>query len=1168
MKKICTLLFLLSTFQVILFAQISTQFTNFIQGGVNSAEFTTNNFKCIGVGKGNLVWAGTQYGGLYMYNDTFNIWRKSTKLTNVFINDIKADADSGIWIAQSGTASVGGNSNIAGGVNYFPVNSDISMNFYSVAGTTTSADLLSRNVRSLYVDGSFSAVRGQLPRVWAAQGTYITSFNTRRGGLSIGLNPFATYFTNYASGYATGTSATPISEAVGGNSQEVWIAARQNNGGSQILRYKPNGSYIGFHGTADTSLFLNGFTAQAIHFDVAGNRWIGLKAGGLIIKTPTGWLSMNAGSLIPPGTQINFNAITSDEFGNVYIGTSSGLLEYLSPDYNASSSPDYVPSYNLFTTTHGLPNNNVTGLAYDKKNGKVLITSSGGVTFMNKREPFIKGVVFDVFTSIDSLNPYSGLQKKPLSSGVRVKLLKNGVEEEVTQPDANGIFELKEALDNEIYSVEVRYLKNGRAITYIYNNVRNHTLMEPSLIPDSLIGEIKAFKDKMERRCFSAKVYFGIDLKLNLFCTDAFKTGSYDAAYEKFYEAGGISADHKKRVDNLANYYASMATVYQLGGHATDLSIDAVSNLFDAVESMRGFVEFGYGLKKPGNVDPLEQIGEEVVSGLVSAVKLLKDGLILALTKSSAFIKDPAAKAMFDRCVTSLNEVADLAIEAIENGRNQAILKVLLDNMKKIIAVGVAIDYYKESYAQDRHEFFVPASSLSAYSNESDFTYAVTFDNLFNPGSNSIAKYAKDTLDQRKATITSLTNLAKYADMASNALDAATALALIPGGQIAGTIAKALSFAAKGTKTAALTGAMLQGATGAGEISTLSDKILPKAGFQRGPAVTPNGILNISQNAPDSLVARKNRYNQRLSELQAIYTAPTYDAVAFGNKRRQFKIDDSLYSSSMRSTLNALWASTDTAIVIVPGFTNRLNRVIDSFVTLQYTLRQSLYFQNLAYIYESNKTIYAGGLDSVSNEIKIANDSAVNGIAQLITDINNYSIGARAYLVQEGYQVNHSRVPGSTGTVAYTFRNYGGEVQNNVSFKISQPAAGYIITSADSVNVGTIQPGEVKQVTYTFQSPMHDSIGNYTIHVKAANGSYKDVYGAFYVVDPNKFYSIKDGNWNDPATWSNNQVPTNSNSVHISHTVTVTANTSCKPVTITYPGNVIVNTGKILNIVK
>jgi len=75
--------------------------------------------------------------------------------------------------------------------------------------------------------------------------------------------------------------------------------------------------------------------------------------------------------------------------------------------------------------------------------------------------------------------------------------------------------------------------------------------------------------------------------------------------------------------------------------------------------------------------------------------------------------------------------------------------------------------------------------------------------------------------------------------------------------------------------------------------------------------------------------------------------------------------------------------------------------------------------------------------------------------------------------------------------------------------------------------------------TVSFVSPIHDSVFRYTIEVNAANGSIRNVSGSLYVIDPAKVYSITDGNWSNPASWSTNAVPTSTSNVTISHIVTV-----------------------------
>lgn len=1173
MKKIVIIIIGILTVQLLL-AQATYQITNFSMGGLLSAEFTTNNFKCIAVGKGNRVWAGTQYGGLYTFDPPFDVnnWRKSTRLDSLSLNDIKIDGDSAIWIAQSGKQQTqSGNSNIAGGLNYFPVASDLSMQFYSVLGTTSAGALVSRNARSLYLDKSYKLANGSLPRPWLAQGTFISAFNTKRGGLNIGLLANSPYLLNYATGYATGNAATPISEAIGGNKDEVWVAARLNNGGSQILRYKPGAEYIGIHGTADTSLFQPGFAAQAIHFDNAGNRWIGLKSGGLIIKTATSWLKLDVQSLIPPGTQINFNAITSDEFENVYIGTSNGMLQYLSKKYHPSSNPDYPPSYTLFTTNDGLIDNNITGITYDKKYGRLLITSSGGVSFITIRQRYIKGVALDVTCKIDNNNPYPGLQTSPLTGGLlTAKLFKNGIEDDFVYPGIDGVFEFKNANDIDTYSVEISWRKNGKTIKYVYENVYNHTQMQPTLIPDGLLVEMKKFKDSMARRCFPLKLTLGIEVPVDIFCANGFNVANYDTPGEEFYAIAGVRTNHKKRVDNLANYYMAMKTVYKLGGDATDLYADMIANAIDAVQSLQAFLEMGDEVKKIAALDPTNKLGKAgiekkaMVSKLTNELKFLKAQIVHILSKVSNDVTDPETKKNIDRCTAFVNDAADIAISFMQDDKVEFGTAILVDVLKKVVSTLAVRKYYEAGYAGDLHQYFVATARLSAMLNQSDLTYEEAYEKLYSGTFNSVGKQSTDILSDRKGIIENAARVSKYAETSGKVFDAARTLALIiPGAQELAPVFQFISVALKAVNTFSFGVATYFAAVGNTEIEKLSKKILAEADLQR-----PFGRHNIhrsaaiSQNQPTALIAFKNDYNLKLGQLQTVYNMPIFDSASYHDRYVAFTKADSLYGDELNRTMNKLEASTDSATRYIPSFKVKLDKVMDSFITRQYTLRHALFYRNLAYIYDSVKTNQAAGLDSLTKEIKRLNDSAINGIVYLINDINNNGIAAPAYLVQDSVSINHTHVPGSAGSLQFYFTNYGAQAQNNVSFKMKEVTTGYTITSADSINVGTILPGVTKQVSFSFLSPITDSLGRYQIEVKATNGVYKDVYGTLLVIDPAKFFTVKDGNWNNPTTWHKNLVPASTNSVHINHVVTVTTDTSCKSVTVNKPGKVIVNAGK------
>ena len=403
MRKV--LLMLLLTAEVIVSkAQFLNKFVTY--NSTNTPVFTGNNFKAVWVGKFGQIWAGTQYQGLYRYDTSTKVWSKSNQLTNVFINQIQADEKGGIWVAQSGTSGVtGGGSNTAGGVNYFPDRTDAGMQFFS-----TNNFLSSRNVRSVYLDTLNSPPDGYR-RLWTAQATFITSGSTSAGGATRyqetstgnmqkvfgGLQIFPT--TNFVS------AGTPSCYGVCGNKEEVYVAAETNytiatGSTTQILKYDATSGF--FKGGYDqngefdkTRLYYNnqarkyinsdnagvlpaGFRTSAMYADKEGRVWIGLRNGGVVVKTGNTLKKVNMPSIFIPGTTINFNAITSDEYGYVYIGTSNGLVVF----DNGADVTD-VSSYKLLTTTDSLPSNNITGVAYDKGGGRMIITSDAGVTFWN-----------------------------------------------------------------------------------------------------------------------------------------------------------------------------------------------------------------------------------------------------------------------------------------------------------------------------------------------------------------------------------------------------------------------------------------------------------------------------------------------------------------------------------------------------------------------------------------------------------------------------------------------------------------------------------------------------------------------------------------------------------------------------------------------------------------
>jgi hypothetical protein len=61
-------------------------------------------------------------------------------------------------------------------------------------------------------------------------------------------------------------------------------------------------------------------------------------------------------------------------------------------------------------------------------------------------------------------------------------------------------------------------------------------------------------------------------------------------------------------------------------------------------------------------------------------------------------------------------------------------------------------------------------------------------------------------------------------------------------------------------------------------------------------------------------------------------------------------------------------------------------------------------------------------------------------------------------------------------------------------------------------------------------------------------------------------HSVKNGDWNDPSTWSNGKVPVPHSSVTVTHQITLGASTTCHALTIANGANVIVAPGVTIDV--
>lgn len=340
------------------------QMTLDVYNMANTPVFSTSSFKTICAGKEGYLWAGTANQGLYKFDGTG--WSKiANTLLNNNINDIKADDNGGIWIAQSGHT---GAQAITGGIHHFPDTSSTNFTYYGATmGVPT------RNTRALFIHNLLINPVNQRQRVWSANMGHVTAGVSGTGAVGRGnANTTSPFFNSITAGIQTANGLGSV-PAIGGSGTHIWAWAQANNGRSTIFVYNINSGVLLDSFNHLNSILPQSFQARAIYYDFRHQRWwVGMLTGELYVYENGVWKLPN----IPYITAaVNTNAIDADIDGNVYIGTQSGLIVH-----RAGGSVMQASSYKKYTSLNGLPASNVQGVRvndYALKPTVLLATSSG-----------------------------------------------------------------------------------------------------------------------------------------------------------------------------------------------------------------------------------------------------------------------------------------------------------------------------------------------------------------------------------------------------------------------------------------------------------------------------------------------------------------------------------------------------------------------------------------------------------------------------------------------------------------------------------------------------------------------------------------------------------------------------------------------------------------------
>ncbi len=368
-------------------------------------------FTAIAVDDEDNVYAGTNAKSMWKYDKrTWKDWGAGLGFAAFKRMNIRQIACSGnnIWVASSGyvlylgSGEAGNNNNFYGGVHRIDKTLPYKRFYFRgrpVLGQMPNPGPPTRNILGVCVDS--------LGTAWAA-GSYHDSLT-----YPAFLNYNARYhfapgavgrFSGDNFSFVTGPDLpdpTGISIGVGNNYQtesysigkrrtcrsivqvgeEIWVGSDGYTSGSVItagiLRYNLAGGYIGKYDQNNTpvpfGLTNNDFGPWAMYKDAKGRVWVAMNGTkGIAVKDETGWHYIGVPPNIAAATIFRANAIGGNSSGEVFFGTSNGLLMYKGRgDYSSDT------SYTVFTTAQGLTSNSIFGVAVARDQSVWLATSLG-----------------------------------------------------------------------------------------------------------------------------------------------------------------------------------------------------------------------------------------------------------------------------------------------------------------------------------------------------------------------------------------------------------------------------------------------------------------------------------------------------------------------------------------------------------------------------------------------------------------------------------------------------------------------------------------------------------------------------------------------------------------------------------------------------------------------
>ena len=367
-------------------------------------------YTCIAIDTNANIWAATNKLGVYFLNKKANagatqfteLTFSASDPTKFVMQSIACDSLGNTWIGDAGQGS---SSAVGGGLECINYNNPTSVKHYIRSDATecitgnTNDGLATRNIQCVVVDKKNTVWCAQKyddltvsPNYYVSPGSFSykasssTAFTTRstwsdhQNGVEPAELPYPAYVCNPT---INQTPQTRTCNAVAAGPTEVWVSVypyQAINGTSfpaRILRYDLSGNFIAPAIDYTTvGVPTAGGVFNGIYLTPKGDAWVTVGNKGFGVRINGAWKFMSLTDMpciFPAGAVINQNAIWGNKFGNVYIGTTAGLIVY-----NGSGNVNSAGSYSFYALSRDAGTaRSITGGVSEKDSIQWIATNDG-----------------------------------------------------------------------------------------------------------------------------------------------------------------------------------------------------------------------------------------------------------------------------------------------------------------------------------------------------------------------------------------------------------------------------------------------------------------------------------------------------------------------------------------------------------------------------------------------------------------------------------------------------------------------------------------------------------------------------------------------------------------------------------------------------------------------